>query len=88
MDTANISNRMSDAVEEAASCSLNAVRQHAMPATMAAFGLGLGSGVALVYLLCEHSSMREDANAAQRLGRRVLDAIAGVVPDSLAKLGK
>jgi len=49
------------------------------------FGLGLGLGVVIGCLLAEsHASSMRNVGSAERLGRNILDAVAGVLPESLA----
>lgn len=54
------------------------------------FGIGIGAGMALGSLLdgpdtSRQSMGRRTEEAAERLGRQMLDAVAGVLPKSLAK---
>lgn len=63
------------------------VTEHAMSATLAAFGIGLGLGMAAVYLMT--SSPRQQSlpiaqNTAQQLGQRMLEALTAAIPDSLS----
>lgn len=57
---------------------------------LVAFGIGLGVGVALGSILAgplTHSPTFTERTelAAEKLGRQIMDAIAGVLPESLAK---
>ncbi len=61
-----------------------------MTSALIVYGIGLGAGVALVSLLYSSGMSRPTLGrrtqlAAEHYGRPVLDAIAGVLPESLAK---
>lgn len=61
-----------------------------MSSAMVVFGLGLGAGVVLGSLLSGPAPSRPTLGrrtelAAEQLGRQMLDAMAGVLPASLAK---
>lgn len=61
-----------------------------MSSVLVVFGIGIGAGVALGCLLSgpltsRPSLGRRTGQAAEKLGRQMLDAIAGVLPDSMAK---
>jgi hypothetical protein len=61
-----------------------------MSSVLVVFGIGLGAGVALGSLLIGPVTSRPTLGrrtelAAEQLGRQMLDAIAGVLPASLAK---
>jgi hypothetical protein len=50
------------------------------------FALGVGVGMAIGCSLAHREPPREswyDSGMAERLGRRMLDAVAGVVPESI-----
>lgn len=56
-------------------------------ALLVSFGVGFGVGVLIGYALSEASpppSRWYDLRTAENVGRRVLDSIAGVLPDSLS----
>jgi len=59
------------------------VADHPLPSTLAAFGCGIGVGLLLAALVGSDSGERREANVARRLGRRMLDAMAQAMPDSL-----
>ena len=77
-------NRISDRVESVACQSKDYVEDHAMPAALIAFGLGVGVGFAVLSLLGDPTPARR-LTVTQRLGQQLLDAMASIVPDSLAK---
>jgi hypothetical protein len=61
-----------------------------MSSVLIVFGIGLGAGVVVANLLSGPAKARptlgrRTEQAAEQLGRQVLDAIAGVLPESLAK---
>lgn len=65
------------------------VEEHPAPSVAVAFGLGLISGVGLVLLLRERpqeSRMSQARTAAEHLGRQILDAMSGVVPDAVKNM--
>ena len=66
------------------------VCNYPMSSVLVVFGIGLGAGVALGSLLSGPVTSRPTLGrrtelAAEQLGRQMLDAIAGVLPASLAK---
>ena len=66
------------------------VGNYPMSSVLVVFGIGLGAGVALGSLLSGPVTSRPTLGrrtelAAEQLGRQMLDAIAGVLPASLAK---
>jgi hypothetical protein len=66
------------------------ISQHPLPSVLVVFGIGMGIGMVLASAMCESvapppSFGKRTELAAEKLGRQVLDAIAGVVPASLAK---
>ena len=66
------------------------VCNYPMSSVLVVFGIGLGAGVALGSLLGGSVTSRPTLGrrtglAAEQLGRQMLDAIAGVLPASLAK---
>jgi len=77
-------NRISDRVESAACQSKEYVEDHAMPAALVAFGLGVGVGFAVLSLMSEPAPSRH-LTVTQRLGQQLLDAMASIVPDSLSR---
>jgi len=79
--------RVSDSVQQAAETSKEFVVDHAVSSTMVAFGFGLATGVALVYMLSDSSESRveEEVNVAQRIGKQIMDAVSDMIPQSLAK---
>ncbi len=61
-----------------------------MTSALIVYGIGLGAGVALISLMCGSAMSRptlarRTGQAAEHYGRPVLDAIAGVLPESMAK---
>ena len=66
------------------------VSHYPLSSVLVVFGIGLGIGVALGSILGGPVMPRPSFGqrteiAAERLGRQVLDAIAGVLPESLSK---
>lgn len=66
------------------------VCNYPMSSVLVVFGIGLGVGVALGSLVSGSVTSRPTLGrrtglAAEQLGRQMLDAIAGVLPASLAK---
>ena len=66
------------------------VSDYPLSAVLLVFGMGLGVGVALGCMLGgpvlpPPSFGKRTELAAEKLGRQMLDAIAGVLPESLAK---
>jgi hypothetical protein len=84
--SAHAQNRIRGTMHDVTHSSEEFVAEHPMSATLAAFGLGLGVGVALVFLLTEGAQQRHDVGLSHRLGRVVLDAIGRAVPESLSNL--
>lgn len=80
-------NRIADHMHDTADSSREFVGEHPMSTTLTAFGVGLGVGVALVYLLADDASQRH-AGIAHKLGRQMLDAMSKAVPDSLPHFGR
>jgi uncharacterized protein YjbJ (UPF0337 family) len=63
---------------------------HERPATSVAvaFGIGVASGLAVALLLHQpkhESRVLQGRAAAERLGKQILDGLAGMLPESLAK---
>lgn len=87
MPLSNTQNRISETAHNVADSSKEFVEQHAISTTMAAFGLGVGAGIAIVLLLAD-SRHQQESSVAHRLGRQVLDALASGVPDKLTTFGK
>jgi len=66
------------------------VSDYPLSSVLVVFGIGLGVGVALGSIIAgpvmPHPSFAQRTElAAEKLGRQMLDAIAGVLPESLAK---
>jgi len=66
------------------------VGEYPLASVLIAFGVGLGVGVALETILAEPVMARPTFGqrtelAAEKFGRQMLDAIAGVLPESVAK---
>jgi hypothetical protein len=66
------------------------VSQYPLSSVLVVFGIGLGVGVALGKILSEPLMPRPSLGqrtelAAEKLGRQMRDAIAGVLPESLSK---
>ncbi len=66
------------------------VSHYPLSSVLVVFGVGLGVGVALGNLLGGPSQSRPSLGqrtelAAEKLGRQMLEAIAGVLPESLSK---
>jgi len=79
--------RVNESVQQAAETSKEFVSDHAISSTMAAFGFGLATGIALVYMLSDssESKVEEEVNVAQRIGKQIMDAVSDMIPQSLAK---
>jgi hypothetical protein len=60
----------------------DSVRQNPMGAAMVVFGLGFGIGLALGGALGESSVSRRQ-QLAKSLGRRMLDSVADIMPESV-----
>jgi hypothetical protein len=56
------------------------VGQHPLPSALTAFGAGVGVGLLAILLLPNASRERETA-----ISNRVLDALSGILPDSVTK---
>jgi len=74
----------------AVSRSQDMIGQHPMSTALVVFGVGLGIGVALGSLLSGAAatppSFGQRAElAAEKLGRQMLDAISGILPDSITR---
>jgi hypothetical protein len=76
-------NRISDRVESAACQSKEYVEDHAMPAALIAFGLGVGAGFAVLSMFAD--SPPRHLTVTQRLGQQMLDAMTSIVPDSFVR---
>lgn len=65
------------------------ISQHPMSTALVVFGIGLGVGVLLGSLISTPATpptfSERAEHAAEKVGRQVLDAIAGVLPQSLAR---
>ena len=66
------------------------VSHYPLSSVLVVFGVGLGVGVALGSILGGPDTPRPSFGkrtelAAEKIGRQVLDSIAGVLPESLAK---
>jgi hypothetical protein len=86
MSFSDTRNRISQSVHEITDSSRRVVGQHPMSTTLLAYTLGVGVGVALVYLAAGDSHRHYDAGFAHHFGRRVLDAIANAMPETLTSL--
>ncbi len=75
-------NRPNHPAESMAGQTKQCVRDHAMASAAVAFGMGVGTGLALVSLLAD-ARPESRAAVAERLGRQFLDAIRNHVPTSL-----
>ena len=87
MSSPNTQNRISETAHNVAESSKQFVGEHFISTTMTSFGLGVGAGVALIFLLSD-SRHQHEAGVAHRLGRQVLDAMANAVPDKLTNFGR
>lgn len=77
-------------VAHAATKSEGLVSDYPLSSVLVVFGVGLGIGVALGSLLggpavAPPTFGQRTELAAEKLGRRMLDAIAGVLPETLSK---
>lgn len=65
------------------------ITEYPLASTMAAFGIGLGVGILLGTALAGESRPKPrhwyDLDSAEEFGRRVVDAVAGALPESIAK---
>lgn len=66
------------------------VSHYPLSSVLVVFGIGLGVGAALGSILAGSAMPRRSFGqrtelAAEKLGRQMLDAIAGVLPESLSK---
>jgi len=79
--------RVNEGVQQAAETSKEFVSDHAISSTMAAFGFGLATGIALVYMLSDssESKVEEEVSVAQRIGKQIMDAVSDMIPQSMAK---
>lgn len=77
--TAAMQGRIHEAAEQV-------VGNHPAAYIATCFGIGLGLGVVIGTMLADSGvwSSHRDQTTAERLGRNVLDAISGVLPEQLA----
>lgn len=61
------------------------VQRNPASSVFLAFGVGIGIGVWLGSSMVHASRFRQPAPVAERLGRRVLEALSGMVPDSVSE---
>ena len=65
------------------------ISEYPLASTLAAFGIGLGVGLLVGATIAGDTRPRArhwyDLGTAEDLGRRMLDAMAGALPDSIAK---
>lgn len=73
--------RFSEQVDGVVADSKELIGGHAFSSTLLAFGIGVGTGVALVGL-CARSPSRH-ASRTEQLGRQMLEAMSSMIPDSL-----
>ena len=82
-------NRGAEYVREGYSSAAATLGEHPMTSVLMGFGLGLGVGLLLGTALAEPPRRRQwyefDTSQAEKVGQRVLDAIAGVLPDNVSK---
>jgi hypothetical protein len=81
----NVYNRVSDQMDRVGEESKEIVDHYPISSALVAFGLGIGTGVALVAMLCDKEPEYDPGNIAQRLGRQMLEAVSNVIPESLTK---
>ena len=84
MESSYLHNRMTDTAYQMAESSRQFVGEHVPSSTLTAFGIGLATGVALVYLFAD--SQRYQPSLSERLGRQVLDALGKAAPDLMSRL--
>lgn len=90
MNTGQKTMQNGSALENAVAKSEGWVGQYPLSSVLAVFGIGLGVGVVVGSILGAPVMPRPSFGqrtelAAEKLGRQMLDAIAGVLPESLAK---
>jgi len=74
----NVYNRVSEQMDRVGEESKEIVDHYPVSTALVAFGLGIGTGIALVAMLCDKEPEYDPGNIAQRLGRQVLEAMSGV----------
>jgi len=74
----NVYNRVSEQMDRVGEESREIVDHYPVSTALVAFGLGIGTGIALVAMLCDKEPEYDPGNIAQRLGRQVLEAMSGV----------
>jgi len=65
------------------------VEEHPGSSVAVAFGLGFLSGIALAVLLHhppQESRLSQARSTAEDVGRHILDALSGIVPDSIKNM--
>lgn len=67
-----------------AAASTELVEEYPFSSVMAAFGAGLGAGLALALLMTDSPTTKR-SKSARRIGQQVLDSMAHVMPESLSK---
>lgn len=76
-------------VEQSTGMPRQVIEQHPTSTALLAFGIGLGVGVCLGCMLTTSSEPptfgQRAEHAAEKLGRQMLDALAGVLPQSVAR---
>lgn len=90
MSTAQMKRPSGPTVARAATKPQGLASHYPLSSVLVVFSIGLGVGVALGSLLGGHVVPRpllgqRTGLAADKLGRQMLDAMAGVLPESLAK---
>ncbi|QDU37176.1 hypothetical protein Mal4_14850 [Maioricimonas rarisocia] len=80
--TGQADNGWQEQLEEYQHVVTETVRHNPLGATMAAFGAGLGLGIAVSAMLADSHTRRQQF-LARSLGQRLLDSVAEYVPDSI-----
>jgi hypothetical protein len=83
----SLASRSAEMTEQMSASVNQVVGTHPAAYVMTCFGLGVGIGIVIGHLLAESSPMNyfhHRETATERLGRNILDAVAGVLPESLA----
>jgi hypothetical protein len=80
----NPANRVAEYANEYATEGKELLEEYPIASVAIAFGLGMAAGIALVSMMSESGSSHRH-NTAHRLGSQLLDAMANMVPESMAR---
>lgn len=61
----------------------DSVRENPLAATLVVFGVGLGVGTIIGGMLAESTTSSRRQHLAKSLGRKMLDSVADVMPESM-----